>query len=516
MTANMYGRFNKLNTTNKARIVIVHATQTKTKTQTITAVPKSSTQAPPPPTTQAPATTQIVVVPTPVVHTCPTPGTYTFPATTVTVTATTTVCGATSTKVPSGTHTVGGVTTVVVTATTVTCPVATVHTSGTVTTSTIVQTTYVCPSAGTYTIAPITTTVSEETVIVYPTPTSYNPGTYTAPEQVITVTKTDYTYVCPLSSKGLPTTTPAPAPAPVKTQAPPPPPAKPSSAPKQSPPTTNNGGLTSNNDRLGITYTPYEPSNGACKSASQVETDIALIKNAGFTLVRVYSTDCNTLDNVGSACVKHGLNMITGVFVKATGCSIDTPDIKEQVDKLAAWNNWNRVKLLVIGNEAIMNNFCTPSQLEKLVVAVKGKLSGKYNGPCSISETLNIWQRKDVSSVMCPLVDIAGANVHAYFNSGVAPSDAGAFVEGQLNILSKICNKPTISLETGWPKDGNANGLAIAGANAQAEAIKSIRSKCGNKVVFFSFENDSWKQPGECNCEKSWGLAASFNIEVSV
>lgn len=476
-------------------------------------MPKSSTQAPPPP--PPPTTTEIVVVPTPVIHTCPTPGTYTFPATTVTVTATTTVCGATSTKVPSGTHTVGGVTTVVVTATTVTCPVATIHTSGSVTTSTIVQTTYVCPSAGTYTIAPITTTVSEETVIVYPTPTSYKPGTYTAPEQVITVTKTGYTYICPLSSKGLPTTTPAPAP--VKTQAPPPPPpAKTPEAPKQSPPNTNNGGLTSNNDRLGITYTPYESTSGACKSASQVDADVAAIKKAGFTLLRVYSTDCNTLENVGSACAKYGLNMITGVFVKASGCSIDTPDIKDQVDKLAAWNNWQLAKLVVVGNEAIMNGFCTPQQLKDLLVAVKGRFSGCYKGPYSIAETLNIWQREDVSSIICPNVEVTGANTHAYFNSGVAPSGAGAFVKGQLDILQKICNKEVISLEAGWPIAGQFNGLAITGSNAQAEAIKSIRNTCGNKVVFFSFDNDLWKQPGECQCERSWGIAASFNINVSL
>ncbi|KHN94168.1 exo-beta-1,3-glucanase [Metarhizium album ARSEF 1941] len=524
--------------------LVVRSTKTDTRTLTVTASPESCSEAPPPPTTKAPPpappTTEIVVVPTPVVHTLPTPGTYTLSATTVTIQKTTTVCDATSTQVPAGTHTVGGVTTVVVTATTVTCPVATVQTSDGVTTSTIVQTTYVCPSAGTYTIAPITTTVSEQTVLVYPTPATYKPGTYTAPLQVVTVTKTGFVTICPLTSQGLPTSTAAPAPTSIKTQvapppaqntqvAPPPaktsqappPPAKSSEAPKTSdtsppPPSTNGGGLVSNNDHLGITYTPYVGATGQCKTAGQVDADIAGIKSAGFSVVRVYSTDCDTLKNVGDACSKHGLKMIVGVFVKASGCSVDTPDIKEQIDKLAAWDKWDLVELVVVGNEAIMNNYCSPQQLKDLITAVKGKCSGKYKGKFTISETLNIWQRKDVAPTLCPAVDLTGANIHPYFNNGVSPSDAGKFVQGQIDILQKICDKDVITLECGWPSGGSNNGLAVVGPEAQATAVESIRKQIGNRVIFFSLENDLWKQKGTCGCEDSWGLGAVFKVKIQL
>ncbi|OAA45524.1 exo-beta-1,3-glucanase [Metarhizium rileyi] len=513
--------------------LVVHSTLTQTRTHTqtltVTSTHKSSTQAPPPPppTTKAPspATTEILVVPTPVVRTCPTPGTYTFPATTVTIDKTVTVCGATSTAVPSGTHTFGGVTTVVVTATTVVCPVATTQTSGTVTNSVIVTATQVCSTAGTCIIAPMTTTVSTSTVIVFPTPATYKPGTYTAPEQVVTVTKTGYVTVCPLTSKGLPTSTPVPAPvpAPVTTHVVPPP-AKTSEAPKHSPsqappPSSNNGGggggLVSNNDHLGMTYTPYVGSTGQCKGSSQVDSDIAVIKKAGFSVVRVYSTDCNTLENVGHACAKHGVKMIVGLFVKASGCTIDTPDIKDQIEKLAAWGQWDLVELLVVGNEAIMNNYCTPQQLKQLITDVKNKCSVKYKGKVTVSETLNIWQQENVAETLCPAIDITGANIHPYFNNGVAPSDAGKFVQGQMDILKKICNKDVITLEVGWPSGGSNNGLAIVGQDAQSIAVKSIREQCGNRVIFFSFENDLWKQKGSCGCEDSWGLGSAFGIKAS-
>ena len=94
-------------------------------------------------------------MPTPIIQTCPTPGTYTFPGSTLIVTETTTVYGETTTEVPSGTHTLGGVTTVVETATTVVCPYATQKTENGVVTKILETTTYVCPAAGTYTIAPV-------------------------------------------------------------------------------------------------------------------------------------------------------------------------------------------------------------------------------------------------------------------------------------------------------------------------------------------------------------------------
>ena len=493
----------------KIPLVVVHKTKTTTQTLSCPGGPNCPSPSPSSSPSPSPSQSEVVVVPTPSHFTCPTPGIYTIPSTTIVVTETTTVCGASTATVTSGTHTLGGHTTVVETSTTVTCPVATVHTSGGVTTSTVVQTTYVCPSAGTYTIGGLTTAVSTETSVVVPTPYSYCPGTYTAPEQVVTVTETDYVYVCPFTSQGLsstsaPSTSTVPA-VPVST----------SQAPQQSSPPS--GGLTSSNDQYGITYTPYEPSNGACKDAAAVDADISAIKQGGFTTIRVYSTDCNTLETVGPACKKYGVKMIVGVFVKSSGCDVNTPDVKTQVDQLAAWNGWDMVSLVVVGNEAIMNGFCSPQQLATLVGDVKSRTQGSYNGPYTISETLNIWQRSDVSSSMCSVVNVVGANIHAYFNSDTTPSSAGDFVAGQIKILAGICPGITevINLECGWPESGNCNGVACPGQDQQATAIKSIREMAGHNTVFFSFTNDLWKPAGDCGCEQSWGLASAFSMTVS-
>ncbi|KAI6785875.1 beta-glucosidase-like protein [Emericellopsis cladophorae] len=472
-------------------------------------------------------------VPTPEVTTCPTPGTYTIPATTVTVDETTTVCVPTSVHVVPGTHTVGGVTTVVVEATTVTCPVATVTTQpdGAVT-STIVQTEYVCPSAGTYTINPITTTVTEECDVEFPVPTSYNPGTYTAPEQVITVTETDFVYVCPYTSSGLPEPTKVPeapkaevtkAESPKETKVETPKETKVEEPkeeeetevkePKKETPSKGHfdGSFGGSGDHYGITYTPFEETTGECKSASRVDSDIQEIKNDGFQVVRVYSTDCDTLPSVGAACKKHGLQMLIGLFVKETGCSPDTPEIKEQIDAISEWAQWDLVKLFIVGNESIMNGFCTPGELATLIKTVKSKCPD-YTGPYTIAETLDQWLDPSVAGAICDEVDFTGANIHPFFNEANLAKLAGKFVKGQLAILDKICKgKQAVNLECGWPNNGSrCKGQACPGTSQQADALQSIREECGDRTVFFSFGNDAWKEPGEYGCEQFWGSKDYF------
>lgn len=440
----------------------------------------------------------------------------------------TTVCEATTTAVPAGTHTFGGVTTIVETATTVVCPVAVVETTDGVVTSTIRETSYVCPSAGTYTIAPTTSTVVESTVFVYPTPHVVAPGTYTKPEEIVTVTVPNYVYICPApvtETPALPTSapepvTPAPAPAPEapkpyvaespKPVAPAPKPAATAPAPKKAVAkiSSSTPTLGDNTDHWAITYTPYTY-DGQCKGAAEVMSDLAVIKNKGFSTIRLYSadkTDCNGLENVSAGCVAHGLHMIVGIFVKNTGLAGAAP----QVDELVNFKHWDIVSLVVIGNEAIFAGFCSASELAGFIHSAKERFRGAgYNGPVTTTEPLNVLQQH--ASTLCDVVDVMGANIHPFFNSDVSAETCGEFAKGQLDIVESLCpGKQGINLEIGWPSDGRCNGAACPGKVEQATAMRGIREKLGGKSVFFSFHDDLWKEPGEFGCERSWGIGDLF------
>ncbi|EEH10282.1 beta-glucosidase [Histoplasma capsulatum G186AR] len=459
----------------------IKTTSTSTKTVTITPEPE---------------------LPTPSVTVFPTPGTYTIPETTITVTKETTVCAATSTAVSPGEHTYGGVTTVVTTATTVTCNIAVTKPAGETVISVIEQTTYVCPSAGTYTVAPSTTSVAASTVFVYPTPATYTTGTYTQPAQTVTVTETDYVYICPAATGN------NPAPSAYPTSQPPPPKEQPKEQPKQpeqKPPAEQKPPVLGGGEKWGMTYSPYT-NNGQCKGAAAVAADIALIKLKGFRNVRVYATDCDTLQNVGNACKLNGLRMILGVFVSSKGIQ----DAKNQVDDIVKWGHFDMVDLIVVGNEALHQGTATPGSLAELLDYARGCFKGAgYNGPITTTEPLNKWQ--EAGKTLCPHIDVIGANIHCFFNPNVVASECGNFIQNQMKILGDICpGKEAINLETGWPSGGSSNGKAIASPEAQATAIKSIVKVVGSKSVFFSFTNDLWKNPGYLGVEQFWGCGDLF------
>ncbi|KAH6671274.1 putative beta-glucosidase btgE [Halenospora varia] len=476
--------------------------------------PPSSSAAPPTSTTTKSVvivSTSPPVVPTPLATTCPTPGVYTIPATTITLTSSTTVCAATSTALSSGSNTYGGVTTVVSTKTTVVCPYATVSTSEGVVTSVISTTTYVCPSAGTYTIAPLTTSVSTSTVLVYPTPATYAPGTYTQAEVVTTITETNYVVVCPFTSPApVPTSSAAPV---VVSVAPPAstsvyvaPPASTSAAAPAKTSSSNSGSLGSSGNQWAITYSPYT-SAGGCKGAADVLVDVTLIAASGFKAVRIYSTDCSGLVNVGTACKALGLRIILGVFISETGIS----GAQQQVTDIISWGQFGMVDLVVIGNEAVFNGHCTAAALAGFISECKTKFAAAgYSGPCTTTEPLNTWQAN--TGALCGAVDVVGANIHPFFNSGISASDAGSFVASQLQIVDGLCpGKTGINLETGWPSQGSCNGAACPGKSEQATAIKGITAAVGGKSVMFSFTNDPWKPAGEFGCEQYWGAVHLFS-----
>ena len=481
-----------------------------------TSVPESSAPAVPSssvPATSAPASTltsTVVVVPTASVTTCPTTGVYTFPATTITVTEDTTVCEATSTQVPSGTHTVGGVTTVVETETTVVCPYATTTSVSGEVTSTVLTTTYVCPSAGTYTIAPMTTTCSESTIWVYPTPASFTPGEYTRPANTVTVSETDYVYVCPFSAPTTsivvaPPASSVPASSIPASSSPAQPassaPASSSSSPKPSSPSSSTGLGNPGGKQWAMTYTPYS-ANGQCKSAEDVMTDIKAVSAAGFTSIRLYSTDCSGLENVGSACKAAGIKMIIGIFIEASGIS----GAQEQVTDIIAWAQFDIVELIVIGNEAVFNGYCSASDLAAFITSCKSAFSGAgYSGPCTTTEPVDVWQSNH--ETLCAVVDIVAFQGHPFYNAGTDAASAGTFVQSQFDIMNALCpgKSESYNLECGWPSAGSCNDKACPGTSEQVTAIQAISSATGGITVIMSTFDDDWKPAGQFDEDQHWG-----------
>ena len=143
-----------------------------------------------------------------------------------------------------------------------------------------------------------------------------------------------------------------------------------------------------------------------------MSADIASIAGKGFTTIRVYSTDCSTLANVGTAARSNGLKLILGVFISSTGIS----GAEGQVTDIVSWAQWDLVELVVVGNEAVFNGYCSASALAGFVSSTKGTLSGAgYTGPVSTTEPIETWLSS--GSAFCGVVDVVAANLYAFFMS---------------------------------------------------------------------------------------------------
>ncbi|KAI9741092.1 MAG: hypothetical protein M1834_002805 [Cirrosporium novae-zelandiae] len=396
-----------------------------------------------------------------------------------------------------------------------------------VTVQTVFQT--VIPTPGTYTMPATTITIySSTTVCGASTTMTYAPGTYTAPEQTVTVDVTSYVYYCPFSSMGastsmVPATTMAAATstyvAPVATSsaavssyvapssaatssyvAP-----SSSSASAKATSSGTSATIPSGGSQWAMTYTPYN-NDHSCKDADSVAVDIAAIAAKGFTSVRLYGTDCSGLDNIGSAARSVGLKLIVGIYISTSGIS----GCSDQITALLTWAQWDLVEMVIVGNEALYNNYCSASELAAFITSTRSTLTAAgYSGYFTTTETVDMLsENKDV---LCSVIDVVTANIHPFFNSNCEASGAGDFVLEQLEYIESMCEGLTgYNVETGWPHAGEANGAAVPGVEEQAIAIASIKEKAGGKCAFFSFEDDLWKDSGDFGVEQSWGCADLF------
>ncbi|MCJ1366607.1 hypothetical protein MMC16_005736 [Acarospora aff. strigata] len=256
-----------------------------------------------------------------------------------------------------------------------------------------------------------------------------------------------------------------------------------------------------------MTYSPYT-SSGECKGAEAVSVDVALIAGKGFSSIRIYSTDCNGLENVGHAAKQHNLKLVLGIYIAKTGISV----AQAQISAITNWanGNWAMVEMIVVGNEAVFNHYVTMPELAGFISQAKSTFrAAGYTGPVTTTEPMGTLQEN--ASALCGVIDVVAANIHPFFNDGVSAAKAGKFVATQLEDLEKVCpGLKTYNLETGWPHSGDANGKAVPGTEQQQLAIKAIMESAGGKSVFFSFVDDMWKQPGEHGVEQSWGCAHLF------
>lgn len=248
----------------------------------------------------------------------------------------------------------------------------------------------------------------------------------------------------------------------------------------------------------GITYSPYTAS-GACKSLSEVQSDVAQLSEYG--IIRLYGVDCDQVENVLQA-KADGQQLFLGIYF------VDqiTAGISQMASAIESYGSWDDVYTVSIGNELVNSGAATVSQVASYVSAGRSALTAAgYSGPV-VSVDTHIATINNPG--LCAISDYVAINAHAYFDYNTEASGAGDWLLLQIQRVWSACggDKTVLVTETGWPHQGDTYGKAIASPEAHSTAISSIKATCGSSAILFNAFDDLWKADGAQNCEKYWGI----------
>lgn len=254
----------------------------------------------------------------------------------------------------------------------------------------------------------------------------------------------------------------------------------------------------------GLTYSPYNK-DGTCKTADQVLMDFGGF-GSGYSTVRTYGIDCDTVSTVVAAAKAHGMKVFQGIF--------DITDIDGSVkDIVSAVNgDWSTIHTISVGNELVNSGKSSASAVIEAMSSARTLLrAAGYNGPVVTCDTLVATL---ANPSLCDNADYCAVNSHPFFDPNTDASSAGSFLTRSIESLkSKLADSSqnVVITETGWPSKGSTNGLAIPSSSNQETAIAAIKSafeSAPDNVMLFNPYNMMWKtsSPDQFEAEQWWGF----------
>lgn len=225
----------------------------------------------------------------------------------------------------------------------------------------------------------------------------------------------------------------------------------------------------------------------------------------GYSYVRIYGTDCNQVALAIQYARQYGMKVFAGIF-KLT-------DIQSQADIIinAVNGSWDIIDTISVGNEDVNNGTPVSSVVSAMSQAKSILQAAGYKGDIVHIDTQNAFESNPDLCTPEAAGSYIATNCHPFFNSQTSADQAAAFVSNQIKLLSScaasVGNSRIRITETGWPKQGENDGIAVPSKANQEIVISGIKnlSNAGTTIFLSSF-NDPWKAPGPFNSEQFWGI----------
>lgn len=260
--------------------------------------------------------------------------------------------------------------------------------------------------------------------------------------------------------------------------------------------------------RFGVSYAPYRGDH-ACKSKQDIENDFRRFAGS-YSLVRIYGTDCDQVDNVYSAAKAHGMKVFLGIW--------EPSSVVDEANKIISGvkGDWDMVHTVSVGNELVNNGHASPQQIVNAVKNARSTLrAAGYMGPVVAVDTFVAAQ---AHPELCEQSDYCAINAHAFFDGTVSASESGRWLKNTVSSVKSALSVPkkVVVTETGWPMKGEKNGMAVPSLQEQKSALDSIKKAFASTpgdVILFSAFNDLWKtrDMATFNSEQYWGIDGAIS-----
>lgn len=251
----------------------------------------------------------------------------------------------------------------------------------------------------------------------------------------------------------------------------------------------------------GITYSPYTDA-GACKTLDEVKSDFEDLTTYG--VIRLYGVDCSQVEYVLQA-KSSDQKLFLGVYYMDAIAA----GVAEIASAIESYGSWDDVMTVSIGNELVNSGEASVETVGSYIETGRTALTAAgYSGPVVSVESFAAFLN---NPGLCDYNDYVACNAHAYFDSTCTAENAGSWLMDQIEYLWGICDgaKDVLITESGWPSQGDTNGVAVPSKTNQEVAVAAIKESCGDDTILFTAFNDYWKADGSYGVEKYWGILSS-------
>jgi exo-beta-1,3-glucanase (GH17 family) len=253
-----------------------------------------------------------------------------------------------------------------------------------------------------------------------------------------------------------------------------------------------------------VSYAPYRRGQSPFTEdivipAAQIDEDFAHLAKVT-DCVRTYAVD-QGLENVPVLAKKHGLKVMLGIWL---GREAEKNALQIEAGIRLANRHADTVRLLVIGNEALLRGEISEKDLGAILKSVKARVKV----PTTYADVWEFWVRH---KSLADFVDTVTVHILPYWEDHPVPAaEAGAHVGAIRKQVGEIfAGKPILIGETGWPSEGRMRWGARATPSDQALVLHDLlelKKSSGFDVNLIEAFDQPWKRLLEGTVGGYWGL----------